>query len=152
MGFMSPNIISSDAVVLVDHATLYEFGILSSNVHNAWMRTVCGRLKADYRYAPSVYYNFPMPPQTQEMTELISKTAKGILDARKLYPDKTLADMYGKQMYLYPELVKAHQNNDRAVMNAYGFSVKDTSEADCVAELMKMYQKMVDTEKGGNTK
>lgn len=139
---MTPDIISSDAVVLVDHATLYDFGILSSNVHNAWTRTVCGRLKADYRYAPSVYYNFPMPKQTDETKEIISKTAMGILEARKLYPDKTLADMYGKNMYLYPELVKAHRDNDRAVMRAYGFSIKDTSESDCVGELMRMYQQL----------
>lgn len=142
MGYMSEDIICSDAVVIVDNATLYDFGILSSNIHNAWMRTVCGRLKSDYRYSPSVYYNFPMPKLTDKSKEMIEKTAKGILDARKLYKNKTLSEMYGKQMYLYPELQEAHRNNDRAVMKAYGFSVKDMSEEECVSELMKMYQKL----------
>lgn len=143
MGFMSPNIICSDAVVLVDHASLYDFGILSSNIHNAWMRTVCGRLKADYRYAPSVYYNFPMPEMTEDSKEAIEKTAENILNMRKIYSKKTLADLYGKQSYLYPELQKAHRNNDCAVMRAYGFSIRDMSEVDCIAELMKLYQKKI---------
>lgn len=142
MGYMSADIICSDAVVLVDNATLCDFGILSSNIHNAWMRTVCGRLKSDYRYSPSVYYNFPMPKFTEESKKMIEKTAQGILDARKLYKTKTLSEMYGKQMYLYPELQEAHRKNDRAVMKAYGFSIKDMSEEECVSELMKMYQKL----------
>lgn len=142
MGYMSPDIICSDAVVLVDHATLYDFGILSSNIHNAWTRTVCGRLKADYRYAPSVYYNFPMPNITDNIKKLIEKTAQGIIDARKLYPNKTLSELYGKQLYLYPDLQYAHRQNDKAVMTAYGFSVGNMSEEDCVAELMKLYQSL----------
>lgn len=144
MGYMPADIICSDAVVLVDNATLFDFGILSSNIHNAWMRTICGRLKSDYRYSPSIYYNFPMPKLTDKSKEMIEKTAKGILEARKLYKTKTLSEMYGKQMYLYPELQKAHRNNDRAVMKAYGFSVKDMSEEECVSELMKMYKKLSD--------
>lgn len=144
MGYMSADIICSDAVVLVDNATLFDFGILLSNIHNAWMRTICGRLKSDYRYSPSVYYNFPMPKLTDKSKEMIEKTAQGILEARKLYKTKTLSEMYGKQMYLYPELQKAHRNNDRAVMKAYGFSVKDMSEEECVSELMKMYKELSD--------
>lgn len=144
MGYMSADIICSDAVVLVDNATLFDFGILSSNIHNAWMRTICGRLKSDYRYSPSIYYNFPMPKLTEESKKMIEKTAQGILDARKLYKTKTLAEMYGRQMYLYPKLKKAHRDNDRAVMKAYGFSIKDMSEEECVSELMKMYKELSD--------
>ena len=140
VGFMPPTVIASDAAVLVNNATLYDFGLLSSNVHNAWMRVVAGRLKNDYRYAPSVYYNFPMPSPTDEQRQRIEQTAQSIIDARKLYQDKSLADMYGENMYLYPELLTAHQNNDRAVMQAYGFPVKNTfTESHCVAELFKLY-------------
>ena len=140
---MPPTVIASDAAVLVNNATLYDFGLLSSNVHNAWMRVVAGRLKNDYRYAPSVYYNFPMPSPTEEQRVRIEQTAQAIIDARKLYKDKSLADMYGENMYLYPELLTAHQNNDRAVMQAYGFPVKNTfTESHCVAELFKLYKEM----------
>lgn len=142
IGFLPPDVIASDSVVLVYNASLYDFGIISSNVHNAWMRTVAGRLKNDYRYAPSVYYNFPLPELTTEQKETIESTAQKILEARKLYPNDTLADMYGDKMYLYPELLKAHQANDKAVMQAYGFWGKINTESECVAELMKMYQKL----------
>ena len=107
------------------------------------MRTVAGRLKNDYRYAPSVYYNFPFPNISDEQKKAIEYTAQKIIDARKLYPNDTLADMYGDKMYLYPELLKAHQANDKAVMQAYGFWGKLNTESACVAELMKMYQKLV---------
>ena len=141
LGFMPPTVIASDAAVLVNNATLYDFGLISSNVHNAWMRVVAGRLKNDYRYAPSVYYNFPMPSPTDEQKQRIEQTAQAIIEARKLYPDKSLADMYGENMYLYPELLTAHQNNDRAVMQAYGFPVKSSfTESQCVAELFKLYK------------
>ena len=143
IGFLPPDVIASDSVVLVYNASLYDFGIICSNVHNAWMRTIAGRLKNDYRYAPSVYYNFPFPNITDNDKATICKTAQAILDARKLYPDKSLADMYGEAMYLYPELLQAHQENDKAVMRAYGFNIKETTESSCVAELMKMYQKLV---------
>ncbi len=140
VGFLPPDVIASDSAVLVYNATLYDFGIICSNVHNAWMRTIAGRLKNDYRYAPSVYYNFPFPDVTAEQKGKIECTAQGILDARKLYSNSSLADMYGEQMYMFPELLTAHQNNDRAVMQAYGFDVKTMTESSCVAELMKMYQ------------
>ncbi|MBR1969992.1 MAG: class I SAM-dependent DNA methyltransferase [Clostridia bacterium] len=142
IGFLPADVIASDSAVLVYNATLYDFGIICSNVHNAWMRTIAGRLKNDYRYAPSVYYNFPFPDISDTEKEKISKTAQAILDARKLYPDKSLADMYGEAMYLYPELLKAHQMNDRAVWEAYGKSWDISSESDCVAYLMKMYQEL----------
>ena len=141
IGFMPPTVIASDAAVLINNATLYDFGLISSNVHNAWMRVVAGRLKNDYRYAPSVFYNFPMPQPTEEQRRKIEQTAQGIINARSLYVDKCLADMYGDKMYLYPELLTAHQQNDRAVMEAYGFPVKSTfTESQCVAELFKLYK------------
>ena len=142
IGFMPPTVIASDAAVLVNNATLYDFGLISSNVHNAWMRVVAGRLKNDYRYAPSVYYNFPMPKPTEEQRKKIEQTAQNIINARSLYSDKSLADMYGDKMYLYPELLTAHQDNDRAVMAAYGFPVKNMTESQCVAELFKMYKEL----------
>ena len=140
VGFMPPTVIASDAAVLVNNATLYDFGLISSNVHNSWMRVVAGRLESRYRYAPSVYYNFPMPTPTDEQKAKIEQTAQAILDARKLYADKCLADMYGDKMYMYPELLTAHQNNDRAVMQAYGMTPGKTSESECVAELFRLYK------------
>ncbi len=143
MGFMTPDNLCSDLVFLIPDATLYHFGILTSNVHMAWMRAVCGRLKSDYRYSKDIVYNnFPWPDPKPEQKTAIEKTAKGILEARELYPEASFADIYGEHMYLYPEVLTAHQKNDRAVMAAYGFSVKNFTEADCVALLMKRYQEM----------
>ena len=144
IGFATSDIISSNAVQIVPNATLYHFGVLTSNVHMAWMRIVCGRLKSDYRYSKEIVYNtFPWPNPTDAQKTKIEQTAQAILDARAQYPDCSLADMYGEKMYLFPELLKAHQNNDRAVMQAYSFSVKDMTESQCVAELMKMYQELM---------
>lgn len=143
IGFATADIISSDAVQIVPNATLYHFGVMTSNVHMAWMRAVCGRLKSDYRYSKEIVYNtFPWPDPTDAQKEKIMRTAQAILDARSLYPDCTLADMYGDKMYLFPQLLKAHQDNDRAVMQAYGFNVKTMTESSCVAALMKMYQEL----------
>ena len=148
IGFATKDIISSDAVQIVPNATLYHFGVLTSNVHMAWMRAVCGRLKSDYRYSKEIVYNtFPWPKPTEEQRIKIEQTAQVILNAREQYSDCSLADMYGEKMYLFPELVKAHQDNDRAVMQAYGFAKGREaykSEAACVAELMKLYQKKVE--------
>lgn len=125
---------------IIENATLYHFGILTSNVHMAWMRTVGARMKSDYRYSKDVVYNnFPWPTPTDAQKAKIEQTAQAILDARTLYPDSSLADLYDETT-MPPELRKAHQQNDRAVMQAYGFSVKDMTESKCVAELMKMYQ------------
>ena len=141
MGFMSPDILCSDLVFLLPNASLYHFGILESNVHMAWMRVVCGRLKSDYRYSNTlVYNNFPWPLPTDEQKARIEHTAQGILDARALYPDSSLADLYDP-LTMPPELRKAHKENDIAVMKAYGFST-NMSEADCVAELMNMYMEL----------
>lgn len=122
------------------------FGILTSNVHMAWMRVVCGRLKSDYSYSPAVYNNFPWPTPTDDQRAKIEQTAQGILDARALYPDCSLADLYD-EIAMPPELRTAHQKNDRAVMDAYGFDVKTTTEASCVAALMKQYQLLTAQEK-----
>ena len=147
MGFLKAGTIVSDAVQIIPDTTIYHFGILTSNVHMSWMRAVCGRLKSDYRYSKDVVYNnFPWPTPTKEQKAKIEQTAQAILDARALYPDSSLADLYD-ELTMPPELRKAHQNNDRAVMQAYGMPVKGTSESDCVAQLMKMYQKLVEKDR-----
>lgn len=145
IGFLTPDVIASNAATIVPNATLYHFGILTSNVHMAWMRTVCGRLKSDYRYSNAIVYNnFPWPTPTDEQRAKIERTAQAILDARNLYPDCSLADLYD-EVTMPLELRKAHQQNDKAVMQAYGFWGKLNSESACVAELMKMYQKLTES-------
>ena len=143
IGFMPKEVIASNSTLVATGANIYHFGILTSNVHMAWMRTVCGRLKSDYRYSPSVYNNFPWPTPTNEQRAKIEQTAQSILDARALYPDCSLADLYDEAT-MPPELRKAHQQNDKAVMQAYGFWGKLNTESACVAELMKMYQKLAE--------
>ena len=147
LGFMDKDTIASDLVFLIPNAGLYEFGVLMSNVHNAWMRLVAGRLKSDYRYSKDIVYNtFVWCTPTAEQKEKIEQTAQGILDARKQYPNSTLANLYDDT--LMPEkLRRAHQQNDKAVMQAYGFSIRDTTESTCVAALMKMYQQLIQAEK-----
>jgi len=141
MGFMPANVVSSNAVQIIPNATLYHFGILESNVHMAWMRAVCGRLKSDYRYSKDVVYNnFPWPTPTAEQKAKIEQSAQAILDACALYPDSSLADLYDPTL-MPKELLQAHRQNDRAVMAAYGFSTKMT-ESECVAELFKRYAEM----------
>ena len=142
-GFADSSCIPGNSVSIVPDATLYHFGVLTSNVHMAWMRAVAGRLKSDYRYSSEVVYNnFPWCTPTAEQKAKIEKTAQAILDARALYPDSSLADLYD-ELTMPPELRKAHQLNDKAVMQAYGFSLKMT-ESECVAELMKMYQRLTE--------
>lgn len=142
IGFMNKNTVASDAVQIVPNAEIYHFGILTSNVHNAWMRVVAGRLKSDYRYSKDIVYNnFPWPTPTAEQKAKIEQTAQAILDARSKYPDCSLADLYD-EIAMPPELRKAHQENDKAVMQAYGFWGKVKTESECVAELMTMYQKL----------
>lgn len=143
MGFLEPDIIAGDKLQFIEGASLELFGILISNVHMAWMRIVAGRLKSDYSYSPAVYNNFPFPNLNQEQRTMIEKTAQDILAARALYPDSSLADLYDP-LTMPPELSKAHKANDIAVMKAYGFDVNNTSESDCVAKLMEMYQKLVE--------
>lgn len=141
-GFLTDDVVPGDKLFTIPDATIYMFGVLTSNVHMAWMRTVCGRMKSDYSYSTTIVYNnFPWPTPTAEQQAKIEKTAQAILDARALYPDCSLADLYD-ELTMPPELRKAHQENDRAVMQAYGFDIKTTTESSCVAELMKMYQKL----------
>lgn len=143
LGFLGGDVIPTDSATIIPNAGLYEFGVLTSNVHMAWMRAVCGRLKSDYRYSKDIVYNnFPWCSPSDEQRKKIEQTAQGILDARALYPDCSLADLYD-EIVMPPELRKAHQFNDKAVMQAYGFSIKDTTEESCVAELMKMYQQLI---------
>ncbi|MBO5752614.1 MAG: methylase, partial [Proteobacteria bacterium] len=144
MGFMSPDIICGDANMMIPNANIYLFGVLVSNVHMAWMKIVCGRLEMRYRYSPSVYNNFPWPTPTEAQKAKNEKTAQAILDARALYPDSSLADLYD-EVTMPPELRKAHKANDNAVMDAYGFK-HDMTESEIVAELFKLYQKLVEAE------
>lgn len=142
MGYLSSNVLCSNKLRIMPNASLLHFGVLESNVHMAWTRVVCGRLKSDYDYSIKVVYNnFPWPSPTDAQKIKIEQTAQGILDARALYPDSSLADLYDP-LTMPPELRKAHTANDKAVMQAYGFNIKNTSEADCVAALMKMYQEL----------
>ena len=135
-GFTSTNLIANDMLLIMPNAHLYEFGIMMSNVHNSWTRAFAGRLKSDYRYSVNVVYNnFPWPTPTEEQKSKIEQTAQGILDARALYPDSSLADLYDP-LTMPPELRKAHTANDIAVMRAYGFSTK-MSEADCIRYLLR---------------
>lgn len=147
LGFLSPDIICNNTIKFVPNASLYHFGILSSNVHNSWMRAIAGRMKSDYQYSNTIVYNnFPWPTPTDAQRAKIEQTAQAILDARALYPDASLADLYD-EVTMPPELRKAHQNNDRAVMAAYGIT-KDSpefkSESTCVAMLMRMYQALTE--------
>ena len=142
MGFLSPEILCSNLVKIVSNATLYHFGVLTSNVHMAWMRAVCGRLETRYRYSKDIVYNnFPWPAPTEEQKAKIEQTAQAILDARALYHDSSFADLYD-ELTMPVELRRAHQQNDKAVMQAYGFDYKTMTESECVAELMKMYQEL----------
>ena len=168
---MDADTIASNLVLIVPNATPYHFGVLTSNVHMAWLRAVGERLKSDYRYSNKVVYNnFPWPevgsvanvkvlPKTNPnaqlgtgnigtgnnstMATLISATAQAILDARAAHPDCTFADLYDDN-FMPPDLRRAHQENDRAVMAAYGFSTKMT-ESECVAALFERYQALLDT-------
>lgn len=142
MEYLPKEIIPGDKLFMMQNATLYSFGVLTSNIHMAWMRVVCGRLKSDYSYSNTVVYNnFPWPTPTDQQKVKIEQTAEAILDARALYPDSSLADLYD-ELTMPPELRKAHQQNDKAVMQAYGFDIKTTTESSCVAALMKMYQEL----------
>ena len=143
LGFMDKDTIPTNLVQIIPNSTLYHFGVLTSNVHMAWMRAVCGRLKSDYRYSKDIVYNnFPWPDATEEQKAKIEATAQAILDARALYPESSLADLYD-ELTMPAELRKAHQENDRAVMQAYGFPVKSSfTESQCVAELFKRYQEL----------
>ena len=142
IGFLSYNVVASNANLIIPNANLYEFGILTSNVHNVWMRAVCGRLKSDYRYSNDIVYNnFPWPTPNEAQKAKIEQTAQAILDTRAKYPDSSLADLYDERI-MPIELRKAHDGNDKAVMQAYGFSSKMT-DSEIVAELFRMYERLI---------
>ncbi|CAI3419496.1 class I SAM-dependent DNA methyltransferase [Enterococcus cecorum] len=152
IGFLDSNTIPTNSVSIIENASIYDFGILTSNVHMAWMRTVAGRLEMRYRYsAKIVYNNFPWPNPTSEQKEKIKETAQAILDARSLYPDSSLADLYD-ELTMPVELRRAHQENDKAVMKAYGFTKKVNgnttwlTESETVAKLFDMYREMTKDE------
>lgn len=144
IGFIGSDVICTNKLQIIPEGTLFHFGVLTSNVHMAWVRAVCGRLKSDYDYSKKIVYNnFPWCNPTPEQKARIEQTAQMILDARAKYPDCSLADLYDETV-MPPELRKAHQLNDRAVMEAYGFWGKLNTESECVAELMKMYQRLTE--------
>ena len=144
IGWVSKQVIANTNAQMIPGGTLFDFGIIMSIVHNAWMRTICGRMKSDYAYSATIVYNnFPWPTPTDDQKAIIEQTAQGILDARALYPDKSLADLYDPDK-MPPELKAAHEANDKAVMDAYGFSY-DMTEPQIVAALMKMYQELIST-------
>ncbi len=141
IGFLDKNTIPVMGTLIIPNADLIDFALLNSNVHMAWMRAVAGRLKSDYRYSKDVVYNtFPYPTIFSKAKQKLESTAKGILNARALYPDSTLADLYD-DLTMPVELRNAHRDNNKAVMETYGFSLK-MNEDDCVAELMKLYEQL----------
>ena len=142
LGFETSDTIPTNLVLIIPDATLYHFGVLTSIVHMAWMRAVCGRLEMRYRYSKDIVYNnFPWPNPTEAQKAKIEQTAQAILDARANYPENSFADLYGENMFVFSDLLKAHQQNDRAVMEAYGFNM-GMSESELVAQLMKLYQEL----------
>lgn len=142
MGLMTPDVFCTDLVFLIPNSTLYHLGVLTSSVHMSWLRAVCGRLKSDYRYSKDIVYNnFPWPTPSEEQKKKIEQTAQAIIDARDKNPESSYADMYGEHMYFYNELLDAHKQNDRAVIEAYGFP-KDIDESTIVARLLEMYKEL----------
>lgn len=143
IGFIPKKVWTADPHFMIGITDLYYFGILSSNVHNAWICTIAGRLKSDYRYSNRVVYNtFVWPDASEEQKEEIRKTAKLILEARSLYPDARLSDLYDESL-MPSNLRTAHQENDKVVMAVYGFDWRKMSESECVVELMKLYQELI---------
>ncbi len=140
--YLTPDIIAGNKLFQMPNALLYHFGVLTSNVHMAWMRAVCGRLKSDYSYSNTIVYNnFPWCTPTDAQKAAIEQTAHGILDARSRFPDSSLADLYDEAA-MPPALRKAHRANDKAVLAAYNLPA-DITESACVAELFERYRKMM---------
>ena len=139
IGYLEPNCIASNATLILPNASLYHFGVLTSRVHMAWMRTVAGRLEMRYRYSKDVVYNnFPWPTPSETQRKKIEETAQAILDARSSHPESSLADLYDP-LSMPEDLRDAHKENDKAVMKAYGFKSSMT-EPEIVAELFKLYE------------
>ena len=139
MAYLNSDVIPTNQIQTIPDATLYHFGVLTSRVHMAWVRTIAGRLKSDYRYSKDIVYNnFVWPSVNEKQKSKIELTAKKILEAREKFPDSSLADLYDP-LTMPEELLKAHNANDAAVCEAYGFA-KDISEEEIVSELMKLYK------------
>ncbi|MCI9311927.1 MAG: methylase, partial [Erysipelotrichaceae bacterium] len=142
IGFLTADVLVNNKLQVMRDGGLYEFGVLSSNIHNAWLRTVAGRLREDFTYSVSVVYNtFPWTIIDKQQKEKIEQTAQAILDVRSLYPESSLAVLYD-ELTMPIDLREAHIANDKAVMKAYGFKSSMTDD-EIVAELMKLYQQMV---------
>ena len=146
MGLINKEIIASDATQIIPNATLYEFGVLTSNVHMEWMKLVAGRLGNGYRYSKDIVYNnFPWPEPTKEQKDKIEETAKQILEVRKKYENSTLADLYN-DLTMPIDLRKAHEENDKAVLKAYGFKGREMEDSELVEKLMVLYKKIINEE------
>ena len=146
IGFMGKDVIASNATHIISNATLYEFGVLTSNVHMAWMRLVAGRLGNGYRYSKDIVYNnFPWPEPTKEQKDKIEETARQILEVRKKYENSTLADLYN-ELTMPMDLRKAHEENDKAVLKAYEFKGREMGESELVEKLMVLYNKIINEE------
>ena len=144
--FLNRDIIANGSSLIIPEANLYHFGILTSNIHNAWMRTVAGRLEMRYQYSAGIVYNnFPWPEATENQMNKISEAAKGILDTRSLYSNNSLADLYNTSHMMYPDLLAIHRKLDKLVWEAYGKQWDINSESDCIAYLMKLYQELNET-------
>jgi hypothetical protein len=141
VGYIEAKTLTSDSALILVGAKLYHFGVFSSLMHNAWMRTVCGRLKSDYRYSAGIVYNnFPWPENpTEKQKQAIESAAQAVLDARAQFPGSSLADLYDP-LTMPPILLKTHQTLDRAVHAAYG-KTNFKTEAERVAFLFELYQK-----------
>ena len=140
IGFLDDSVIPSDSAVIIPDADFYEFGILESSVHMIWTRTVAGRLKSDYRYSKDIVYNnFPWPEPSQEQKSKIEQTAQKILEVRSRHQE-SLATLYGERMYLFSDLLKAHEDNDKAVLEAYGF--KNLTDDEIIKKLLIEYKRL----------
>ena len=152
MEWLPADIIPGNKLFIIEEATLYHFAVLTSNVHMAWMRRVSGRLKMDYSYSKNIVYNnFPWPAPTERQKTRIEQTAQNILNIRANHPNASLADLYDP-LLMPADLRKAHQENDKAVMEAYGFNWHTMKEEDCVAALLEMYQALIEKEKAKEIK
>jgi hypothetical protein len=142
IGFVNSDILVNNAATILPNASIYEFALLTSSMHMAWVRYVCGRIKSDYRYSNTIVYNnFPFPNPTVKQKAEIEKAAQSVLDTRSLYPNSSLADLYNP-LTMPKELLKAHQKLDKAVEASYGKNF--TTDADRVTHLFHLYQRMTE--------
>ncbi|NOS74085.1 MAG: hypothetical protein HOP36_06010 [Methyloglobulus sp.] len=139
---MTPDVVVASELFTIQGANIYHFGVLSSSIHMAWVRSVCGRLESRYRYSAGIVYNnFPWPQNLTDKQRLtIEIAAQAVLDARAKYPDSSLADLYDP-LTMPPELVKAHHKLDAAVDAAYS-KKKFSGDSDRVAFLFELYQQL----------